>query len=88
MLTETAPNQACDGSPDPLDVVVLVVPQNASPAQIIDVITRASTRDHTAVLVVLPHRSNAGTPARRRDDSADDDDDRLDALWRSRCTRR
>src|SRR5689334_20145659 len=54
MLTEPATNALSDVPVDPLDVVVLVIPENASPARVIDVITQASTRDHTAVLVVLP----------------------------------
>src|SRR5262245_9273553 len=54
MLTEPAPNAAPDVPVDPLDVVVLVVPENASPTRVIDVIAQASTSDHTAVLVVLP----------------------------------
>jgi hypothetical protein len=54
MLTEPASNAVPDVPADPLDVVVLVVPENASPARVIDVIAQASRRDHTAVLVVLP----------------------------------
>jgi len=53
MLTEPAENPTCDEPPEPLDVVVLVVPENASPIAIVDVIARASGRD-TAILVVLP----------------------------------
>jgi hypothetical protein len=88
MLTEPAPNESFDISPDRLEIVVLAVPQNASPAQVIDVMARAPIRDHTAVLVVLPRRTDPETMHHGRDDSEDDDDDRLDALWRSRCTRR
>ena len=40
------------------------------------------------VLVVRPRRADPDTRPRRRDDPTDDDDDRLDALWRSRCSRR
>jgi hypothetical protein len=54
MLTEPDANALVDVPADPLDVVVLVIPENASPARVIDVIAQASTRDHTAVLVVLP----------------------------------
>ena len=88
MLTEPAPNQSFDAPPGPLDVVVLAVPENASPARIIDVIVTACTREHTAVLVVLPRRTDAETGHRRRDAFGDEDDDPLDALWRSRCMRR
>jgi hypothetical protein len=61
MLAEPAPNPVPDGPPDPFDVVVLVVPENASPARIIDVIAEASNRDHTAVLVVVPRGTDAET---------------------------
>jgi hypothetical protein len=54
MLTEPASSAVPDVPVDPLDVVVLVVPENASPARVIDVIAQASKRDHMAVLVVLP----------------------------------
>jgi hypothetical protein len=64
MLTEPAPNPVTDGPADPLDVVVLVVPENASPSRIIEVIAEAATHDHTAVLVVLPNRADPRT--RRR----------------------
>ena len=64
MLTEPAPDPVNDGPADPLDVVVLVVPENASPARIIEVIAEASTHDHTAVLVLLPHSADLHT--RRR----------------------
>jgi hypothetical protein len=86
MLTEPAPNQSFDGEPDPLDIVVLAVPESASPAQVIDLVARAATRDHATVLVVLPRRTDPERLHRRRDYS-DDDDDRLDAMWRSRCIR-
>jgi hypothetical protein len=64
MLTEPASNPVPDGPPDPFDVVVLVVPENASPARIIDVIAEASSRDHTAVLVVLPRGTDLPTMER------------------------
>jgi len=61
MLTEPASNAVPGVPADPLDVVVLVVPENASPARIIDVIAQASARDHTAVLVVLQRGTDAQT---------------------------
>jgi hypothetical protein len=64
MLTEPAANPLTDGPADPLDVVVLVVPENASPARIIEVIAEASTHDHTAVLVVLPGGADPRTQRR------------------------
>jgi hypothetical protein len=64
MLTESAANHASERSPDALDVVVLVVPENASPARLVDVVARAATRDHTALLVVLPHPTDSQTLSR------------------------
>ena len=64
MLTEPASNPVPDGPLDPLDVVVLVVSENASPARIIDVIAEASSREHTAVLVVLPRGTDTRTMQR------------------------
>lgn len=67
MLTEPEANPGPEGSPeplDPLDVVVLVVPENASPARIVDVIAEAAARDHAAILVVLPRGADAQTVRR------------------------
>jgi hypothetical protein len=61
MLTEPAPTPVPAEPADPLDVMVLVVPENASPARILDVIAQASTRDHTAILVVLPRGTDSQT---------------------------
>jgi hypothetical protein len=61
MLAEPVPNEVPDRPLEPLDVIVLVIPENASPTRIVDVIAQASARDHTAVLVVLPHGTDAQT---------------------------
>ena len=54
MLAEPVPNPIPEHPADPLDVVVLVVPENASATRLVDVIAEMSARHGAAVLVVFP----------------------------------
>jgi hypothetical protein len=83
MLTEPAPNPPLLGPKDPVNVVVLVVPENASPSRILDVITETSSCEHPAVLLVLPRGVDTGYRH-----NGNQIDEVLDALWRTRAAGR
>jgi hypothetical protein len=61
MLTEPAPDPVPEPPADPLDVVVLVVPENVSTTRLVDVIAEMSARHGAAVLAVFPPGVDART---------------------------